>query len=198
MHQPHIYFMLWAHQGLWIFQCPITLQRCICQVLWVKQSQVQTLSQSFTLQSPNIPFVSLELSTLHFLPDQAISMLGPWRHHEVKFDKGEKWLAGKVFFSPQSILLLPEPSHYFLTLLVTLLLLLFYHSPSLSFFHCHIEPSLSCLSPFILSSLWCLLSLYLSCSLSSIFLLLLLCPSWTIYQERHPFTFLPVSFQHRF
>lgn len=100
----------------------------------------------------------------------------------------------KFFFPPQSILLLPlfshTSSHSASATLLSLSFIIF-------FSHCHIEPSLLS-SPFILSSLWSLLSLDLSCSLSSIFLLLWLCPSRTIYQEWHPFTFLPVSSQHRF
>lgn len=97
----------------------------------------------------------------------------------MKFDKGEKWLAGEVFFfssvyssSPWTLPLLSHTSSHSAS--ATLLSFSF-----IIFFHCHIEPSLLFL-PFILSSLWCLLSLDLSCSLSSIFLLLLLCPSRTI------------------
>lgn len=54
----------------------------------------------------------------------------------MKFDKGEKWLAGEVFFFFffLSLFFFSLNSPNCLTLLVTLLLLLFYHSPSLSFF----------------------------------------------------------------
>lgn len=118
MHQSHSYFMLWANQGSWIFQCPITLQSCICQVLWVRQFQVQTFwVREFHAAISCYSSMSLELSIPCFRPNSHNFMSGPWRQHQ-KFDKGEKWLAATVFF-----LLSPLPhsylSHYFLTLVVT-------------------------------------------------------------------------------
>lgn len=53
MDPSHTYFMLWANHGSWIFQCPITLQSCICQVLWVRQFQVQT----FWVSRCNFPLI---------------------------------------------------------------------------------------------------------------------------------------------
>lgn len=104
MHQPHTYFMLWANQGSWIFQCPITLQSCICQVLWVRQFQVPTFW--VWVSHCNFPLFL-------FVPGALNSLFSTWfiefyvealKQHEARFDKGKKWLADEHFFSSSALL----------------------------------------------------------------------------------------------
>lgn len=106
-------------------------------------------------------------------------------------------------FSLSPLPLLSYTSSYrFLLLFVLLFFLLFSLFLSLSIFsNCPVVPLylVFCPHPFFCPLFECLLQLNLSCSLSSsIHLLLSDCPSWTIYQEWHPFTFRPSGFQHNF
>lgn len=101
MYQSHTYFMLWANQALWIFQCPVTLQCCICQVLrqtvWNFQSHGAISSCSSR---------SLELSIPRFPPDlHHLIIYGSWRQQGTKFDRGKKWLAAMFFLPPPALLL---------------------------------------------------------------------------------------------
>lgn len=76
----HTYFMLWANRGSWIFQCPITLRSCVCQVLWVREFQVQTFSDGVSrcnfplfLRVPGDPHVPVSswFSPFHVWASQA-------------------------------------------------------------------------------------------------------------------------------
>lgn len=118
MHQPHTYFMLWANQGSWIFQCPITLQSCICQVLWVS-FRFQLSESEFHTAISHYSYLSLELSIPCFLPDSQNFMSRPWSSMKPSLTKERRDWQPSIFFLHLLFFTLTSP------LLVTLLLLLF-------------------------------------------------------------------------
>lgn len=117
MHQSHAYFMLWANQGSWIFQCHITLQSCICQVFWVRQFQVQTfwvrvLCCNFLLLF-NVPGALNSLFSSWFTPFYV------WALKAARASLTKERNDWQSQLLPQSPLLRSHLSHCFLTLLVT-------------------------------------------------------------------------------
>lgn len=82
MHHSHTYLMLRENQGSWIFQCPIMLQSCICQVLWVRQFQVETFwVRGFHAAISRYSSMSLKLLIPSFPPDS---------HHFMSWLEGGK------------------------------------------------------------------------------------------------------------
>lgn len=140
MHQPHTYFMLWANQGSWIFQCPVTLQSCICQVLWVS-FRFQLSESEFHTAISHYSYLSPELSIPCFLPDSQNFMSRPWSSMKPSLTKERSdWQTSifflrLLFFTLTSPLLVTPPLLLFVLLFFLLFFLLLSFSICLSLSH---------------------------------------------------------------
>lgn len=174
MHQLHTSFMLWAYQGSWIFQCPVTVRVVFFTFFESDSFRFKLLDKGY-----NICTTPRSSNILNVLPD--------WHRHRISClgleGSMNSGLTNQRTGSPFPLLIC-STSLSFNHILNT------GHSTLCSFSQYHSVPHIlsSSFTPFLPQSF----SHGLIPSIRPF-----LCPSQTIYQEWHPFPFYPSSFQHR-